>query len=376
MNLKSILQAAVEQGASDIVLKDGRPPMFRVQGEFAPCAGAAPLTIDQLQTAANDILSDDSTRLRFATERQADLAFDQPGLGRFRVNVFRQRGAVGIVCRIIAPQVRSLAELNLPPVLEQLANEPRGLVLVTGPTGSGKSTTLAAMVEHINKSSARHIITIEDPIEYVHRERSSVISQRQIGDDVNDFPSALRAALRQNPDVIMVGEMRDLATMETAIMAAETGHLVLSTLHTADATETMIRTVAAFPEHQRDQARVVLATVLRGIISQRLLRRSDARGLVPVVEIMLMTPRVREYVEKQRIRELPDLIGQGHGQGMQSFDQSLLALFRAERISYADALAHCRNQAEFEMQARGLQASGSTLSSFEARTATERSEPR
>jgi twitching motility protein PilT len=369
MDLTQILHAAVQQEASDIVLKDKRPPMFRVKGDLIPCPEAPALTAEWLQKMAAGILRDDTHRLRFATERHADLACDEPGLGRFRVHVFRQQGTVGIVFRVIPPRVRSATELNLPPVIDQLADERRGLILVTGTTGSGKTTTLAAMVEHINQTSARHIITVEDPIEYIHHERSAVISQREIGNDVNDFPSALHAALRQNPDVIMVGEMRDRDTIETAIMAAETGHLVMSTLHTADAPETILRTIATFPEHQREHIRVVLASVLRGVISQRLLPRSDDGGLVPAVEVMVGTLRMREYIEKQRIRELPELIAQGHAYGMQTFDQSVLALYRAGRITYADAVAHCRNAADVEMQARGLDSSGAALGNLEVSAA-------
>jgi twitching motility protein PilT len=270
---------------------------------------------------------------------------------------------------VIPPQVRQIAQLNLPPIVSQLAEERRGLVLVTGPTGSGKSTTLAAMIEHINQTSARHIITIEDPIEYVHREQRSIISQREIGDDVNDYPSALQAALRQNPDVIMVGEMRDLKTMETALTAAETGHLVMSTLHTSDAPETVTRLVSSFPEHQRDQVRIILASVLRGVVSQRLLPRTDSPGLVPAVEVMTGALRIREYIEKQRVRELPELIAQGQSYGMQTFDQSLVTLFRAGRVSYTEALAQCRNAADFEMQARGIESGGSSRVSFDVRDA-------
>jgi twitching motility protein PilT len=375
MDLTQILQAAVEQEASDIVLKDGRPPMFRVRGDLIPCDGAAPLTVQQLQAATAAILSDDTHRLRFATERQADFAFDQSGVGRFRVNVFRQRGKIGIALRVVPARLRNIAELNLPPIVAQLAEERRGLILVTGPTGSGKSTTLAAMIDHLNQTTARHIITIEDPIEYVHREQFSVISQREIGDDVNDFPAALHAALRQNPDVIMLGEMRDFQTVETAILAAETGHLVMSTLHTGDAPESITRTVSAFPEHQREQARIVLASVLRGVVSQRLIRSTDSANLVPAVEVMVGTLRVREYIEKQRIRELPELIAQGQSHGMQSFDQSVIALFRAGRITHADALAYCRNPADFELSAHGIQSSGDSFGGIETRSAlTGRSE--
>jgi twitching motility protein PilT len=369
LDLAEILRAAVAEEASDVILKDGRAPMFRIKGDLNEWEAAPSLTAEELDDMASALMHDDSQRMRFATERHADLAFDEPGLGRFRVNVFRQRGTVGLVFRVIPPQVRQIAQLNLPPVVAQLAEERRGLVLVTGPTGSGKSTTLAAMIEHINQTSARHVITIEDPIEYLHREQRSIISQREIGDDVNDYPSALQAALRQNPDVIMVGEMRDLKTMETALTAAETGHLVMSTLHTSDAPETVTRLVSSFPEHLRDQVRIVLASVLRGVVSQRLLPRTDSPGLVPAVEVMVSTLRIREYIEKQRVRELPELIAQGQSYGMQTFDQSLVALFRAGRVSYTEALAQCRNQADFEMQARGIESGSSSRVSFDVRDA-------
>jgi twitching motility protein PilT len=375
LDLAEILRAAVAEEASDVVLKDGRPPMFRVKGDLTAWEAASSLSAEELDDMASALMHDDAQRMRFATERHADLAFDELGLGRFRVNVFRQRGSIGIVFRVIPPQVRQIAQLNLPPVVAQLAEERRGLVLVTGPTGSGKSTTLAAIIEHINQTSARHVITIEDPIEYVHREQRSIISQREIGEDVNDYPSALQAALRQNPDVIMVGEMRDLKTMETALTAAETGHLVMSTLHTSDAPETVTRLVSSFPEHQRDQVRIILASVLRGVVSQRLLPRTDSPGLVPAVEVMTGTLRIREYIEKQRVRELPELIAQGHSYGMQTFDQSLLTLYRAGRIGYAEALAHCRNQADFEMQARGIESGSSSRVSLDVRDALPERRP-
>ncbi|HVN83616.1 MAG TPA: type IV pilus twitching motility protein PilT [Candidatus Binatia bacterium] len=355
MEFTDILQAAIEQNASDIVLKDSMPPMFRVHGELVPYEPAGSLTLEAIHEATNEILRGDAQRLRFATERHADLAFDLPEVGRFRANVFRQRGKIGIVLRVIPSGIRSIQELNLPAAVERLASERSGLVLVTGPTGSGKTTTLAAMVDYINEHHARHIITIEDPIEYVHGEKRSIVSQREIGEDVQDFPSALRAALRQNPDVVMVGEMRDLDTIETAITAAETGHLVLSTLHTLDAPETITRIVSSFPEFRRDQVQLILAGVLRGVVSQRLLRLADGGGRVPAVEIMVGSARVREYIEKQRVRDLPAVIAQGQTTyGMQTFDQSLIALYQAERVTYEEALAHCRNPADFELQARGL----------------------
>jgi twitching motility protein PilT len=355
MDLYKILEAAVRRDASDLILRDGLPPMVRVYGELSPLEEFKRLAPEELQQAANTFLHDDTQRMRFATERHADLAFEQPDLGRFRINVYRQRGRIGIVLRIIPHQIRTFEELNLPPVIERIANERRGLVLVTGPTGNGKTTTLAAILSHINRTAARHIITIEDPIEYVHENARSVVSQREIGADVDDFPSALRVALRQNPDVIMVGEMRDTETIETSIMAAETGHLVLSSLHTIDAAETTMRIVGGFPEHQRDQARTILANVLRGVVSLRLLPRADGRGMVPAVEVMVGSVRVREYVEKNRSRELREVIAQGQSAyGMQTFDQSLMDLFRHGTITYEEALAHCSNPSDFELQARGI----------------------
>jgi len=372
MTLDRILESAVKQGASDIILKDGGPPMIRIHGELIPVAGAPTLNSADMQAAANAVLVHDVHRMRFATEKHADLAFDQSNIGRFRVNIYRQRGKIGMVLRIVPPSVRTFEELNLPPVVERIAQERRGLILVTGPTGNGKTTTMSAMLDYINMTSPRHIITIEDPIEYVHTDKRSVFSQREIGTDADDFPSALRVALRQNPDVVMVGEMRDTETISSAIMAAETGHLVMSTLHTVDAAETVTRIVAAFPEHQRDQVRIILANVLRGVISQRLLPTINGDGLVPAVEIMVGTVRVREYIDKNRARELPDVISQGQSAyGMQTFDQSLMALFRAGLISYDEALGHCSNPSDFELQCRGI-GGGTDWGSFESRAPGEK----
>jgi twitching motility protein PilT len=373
MYLAEIVQAAVKLDASDVILKDGLPPMLRIHSNLVPLEGAAPLKLEELQNAASTVLFDERKRSTFETERQADLAFDMPGLGRFRINVYRQRGRLGIVLRTISAGLRDFEALNLPPVIERLASERRGLILVTGPTGSGKTTTIAAILDHINRTSARHIVTIEDPIEYVHKDQMSVISQREIGNDTNDFPSALRAALRQNPDVIMVGEMRDLETVDTAIVAAETGHLVLSSLHTVDAPETITRVIAAFPEHQREQVRIVLANVLRGIVSQRLIRNAGQTGRVPAVEVMIGSTRVRECIEKGRIRDLHEVMAMGaNTYGMQTFDQSLLTLLAAGRITHREALEHCSNPGDFELQARGINVGA--LGDFEKRSAVENGE--
>lgn len=355
MELETILQAAVQGHASDVLLKDGKPPMFRLRGELMPMPDAGPLTASELQEALTLLLRDDAHRMRFVSEHHADFAFEEPGIGRFRLNVYRQRGKVGIVMRVIPASIRGFADLGLPPVVERIVAERRGLILVTGPTGSGKTTTLAAMTDQINRASARHIITIEDPIEYVHQDQRSVVSQREIGVDVSDFPSALRVALRQNPDVIMLGEMRDLPTIETAILAAETGHLVMTTLHTIDAPETVHRIVTAFPEHQRDQVRGILANVIKAVISQRLVPTADGKGVTPAVEIMVSTARVREYIDKGRIRDLREVIAQGQtAYGMQTFDQSLLDLCQAGRITQDDAIAQCTNPSDFALLLQGI----------------------
>ncbi len=355
MELSEILAEAVRNDASDVLLKVGVPPAFRVRADFLPLEGAAPLDGPAIQHIVDGLL-DGMRRERLAAEMQVDLAYDHPDLGRFRVNIFRQRGHLSLVIRVIPGRIRSVAELNLPTVIERLATERRGLILVTGTTGSGKSTTLAAIIDHINRTRQAHIITIEDPIEYVHPDRLSFVNQREVGYDALNFASALKAALRQNPDVILVGEMRDLETIETAIMAAETGHLVMSTLHTLDASETITRTISAFPEHQRDQARLILASVIRGVISQRLIPRADGLGMVPAVEVLVASARVREYIaDKQKARDLPDVIAQGHTTyGMQTFDQSLMALFRSGLISYDEALIHCSNPSDFELKVRGI----------------------
>jgi twitching motility protein PilT len=355
MELNQILQQAVHQDASDVLLKVGVPPAFRLHGDLVPLPGAEALTHQDLQRTA-DTLLDDFRRRRFESDMQADLAYETPELGRFRVNIFRQRGVLSLVIRVIPTRIRSIGELNLPSVVERIAAERRGLVLVTGTTGSGKSTTLAAIVDYINQSRPCHIITIEDPIEYTHRDCLAYVNQREVGYDTLDFASALKAALRQNPDVILVGEMRDLETIETAIMAAETGHLVMSTLHTLDAPETVTRTISAFPEHQRDQARLILSSVIKGIISQRLIPRADGQGMVPAVEVMVSSARVREYVaDKGKARDLREVIAQGHtSYGMQTFDQSLMSLYRSGLVTYDEALQHASNPADFALKVRGI----------------------
>jgi twitching motility protein PilT len=287
-----------------------------------------------------------------------DLAYGVPGLGRFRVNIFQQRGTIGVVLRVIPFKIQSIEQLMLPKILEKIAAEQRGLVLVTGTTGSGKSTTLAAMIDQINATETCHIMTIEDPIEFLIRDKRSIVNQREVGVDTMSFGQALKSALRQDPDVILVGEMRDLETIETALTAAETGHLVMSTLHTLDATETINRIISAFPPYQQKQVRLQLGSVLKSVISQRLVPRADGKGRVPAIEVLLATGRVRELIEdKDRTKEIPDAIAQGHQTyGTQTFDQSLMSLVRQNIITYEEAHRQATNPDDFALRFSGISA--------------------
>jgi twitching motility protein PilT len=293
---------------------------------------------------------------KFKDHFEIDIAYSVPGLGRFRVNVFQQRGTVGLVLRVIPVRILSIRELYLPPVLEQIAMERRGLILVTGSTGSGKSTSLAALMDFINATRTEHIMTIEDPIEFLHRDKKSLVNQREVEVDTKSFAAALRAALRQDPDVILVGEMRDYETIETAINAAETGHLVVSTLHTVDATETINRIISVFPPHQQKQVRLQLAAVLRAVISMRLIARKGGQGRVPAVEVLRSTPYIRECIEnKEKTKLIGAAIQAGMSQyGMQSFDQSIFSLFKAGRVSYDEALRWASNVDEFKLKVAGI----------------------
>jgi twitching motility protein PilT len=292
----------------------------------------------------------------FKKSHQVDIAYSVPGLGRFRVNIFQQRGAVGIVLRVIPMTIKVFDELHLPRVLEKISNEMRGLVMVTGVTGSGKSTTLAAVMERINNHRSCNIISVEDPIEFLHKDKRSIINQREIGVDTTSFAEALRGALRQDPDVIMVGEMRDLETIEIAVTAAETGHLVLSTLHTIDAMETINRIVSVFPPYQQKQVRIQLAGVTKSIISQRLMPTKDGKGRVPAVEVLISTARIRECIEdKEKTKDIPDAIAKGHTTySMQTFDQSLLELLNKGLISYEESLRQASNPDDFALKVKGI----------------------
>jgi twitching motility protein PilT len=357
MELNDILRIALQWRASDIHLKAGLPPMFRIDGELVPLTEAGKLTPENTSQIAYAVMSPQQ-RERFQATRDTDLAYGVAGLGRFRVNVFQQRGAVGLVLRSIPFKIQDIQGLMLPPVIQNLALEQRGLILVTGTTGSGKSTTLAAMIDHINQQRTCHVVTIEDPIEFLIRDKRCIIDQREVGADTSTFPGALKAALRQDPDVILVGEMRDLETIETALLAAETGHLVVSTLHTLDATETIHRIVTVFPPHQQHQVRLQLASVLRACVSQRLVPRADGQGRVPAVEVLVANELVRELVEdKDRTKELRDVIARGYTTyGMQTFDQSLMWLWRQGYITYEEALKQSSSPSNFALRASGIAA--------------------
>jgi len=375
MELNEILKIALKGGASDIHLKSGLPAMFRVDGALVPLKNGERLSPDEMQKKAFSLMNP-VQKARFEEARECDLAYGIPGLGRFRVNVFQQRGTMGIVFRVIPFGVKSIDQLFLPKVIERISMENRGLVLVTGTTGSGKSTTLAAMIDHINSNRTCHIMTIEDPIEFLIRDRRSLVNQREIGVDTQSFSNALRAALRQDPDVILVGEMRDFETIETAITAAETGHLVMSTLHTLDATETINRIISVFPPYQQKQIRLQLGSILKAVLSQRLVPRADGKGRVPALEVMVATARIRECIsDKERTKELPDAIAKGFTTyGMQTFDQSLMHLVKNELVTYEEALKHVSNPDDFALRFRGIAStSDGTWDEFEGQEEEKKS---
>ena len=359
MELNDILKIALKGNASDIHLKAGLPPMFRIDGSLVPLKDAVRLSPEDVTKIAMSIMNS-AQKEKFKEYCELDLAYGVPGLGRFRVNVFQQRGTVGAVFRVIPFKVQNFEELHLPKILEKIANERRGLILVTGTTGSGKSTTLAAMIDYINSRRTCHVVTIEDPIEFLIRDKRCIINQREVGVDTISFNHAIRSALRQDPDVILVGEMRDLETIETALTAAETGHLVLSTLHTIDAGETVTRIVSAFPPYQQKQVRLQFASVMKAIISQRLVPKADGRGRVPAMEILIATSRVRELIaDKDRTKEIQHAIAQGHtSYGMQTFDQSLMNLLKGNFITYEEALRQCSNPDDFALRVKGISSTG------------------
>jgi twitching motility protein PilT len=335
--------------------------MARVHGALHPIDGTDALSEEDAEDALQHILRDDQLREEFANEGEADFSYEIPGLSRFRVNAFRQRGYISIACRAIPFQVRTIDDLALPEVIRTLAEEPRGIILLTGTTGSGKSTTLAAMIDHINSTRSRHVVTLEDPIEYLHRDKLSIINQREVGHDTESFARAMRRVLRQDPDVILIGEMRDEETVRTALAAAETGHLVLSTLHTLDATETINRIVDFFPPHLQQQARVMLASTLRGAVSQRLVPRVDGNGRVAVCEVMVVTGRVQDLIlNPQETGRVTEVIAEGEYYGMQTFDQALLKHVVAGNIAEEVAFEVASSAHDFKLMlsAQGQRASG------------------
>src|SRR6188474_3403697 len=318
------LRTLIEREGSDLHIKVNSKPIIRQHGELVYLDGYEPLGPEDTEKAFHDI-AEVRSLTEFEEAGEADFSYSIPGLSRFRVNTFKQRGSISIVCRAIPFDIRSVEELGLPPVVTNLAEEQRGIILVTGTTGSGKSTTLAAMIDHINQNRSHHIITLEDPIEYLHKDKRSIVNQREVGSDTESFGRAMRRVLRQDPDVILIGEMRDEETVRTALSAAETGHLVLSTVHTLDATETVNRIIDFFPPHLQQQARVMLASTMKGAISQRLVPRADAEGRVAVSEIMVVTGRIQDLIlNPEETGRISEVIGEGDFYGMQTFDQALL----------------------------------------------------
>ncbi|HEY4581128.1 MAG TPA: type IV pilus twitching motility protein PilT [Candidatus Acidoferrales bacterium] len=353
--IDDLLRRAVEQKASDLHLKVGNHPYLRIDGILIPQTDVARVSPEEMLSMAFSMMTN-RQKQKFKETAELDMAYGVAGLGRFRVNVFQQRGNVGMVLRVIPTKIRTPDELSLPRVIEKICEEQRGLVLVTGTTGSGKSTTLASMVDRINSTRADHIMTIEDPIEFLHRDKRSFINQREIEVDTANFSSALRAALRQDPDVILVGEMRDLETIATALLAAETGHLVFSTLHTLDATETIQRIIAVFPPPEQKQIRMQLAATLKAVVSQRLVKRFDDNGRVPAVEVMIATAYIRDcIINSDKTRLIHDAIAAGTSQyGMQTFDQSLYDLYTRELITYDEALIRASNPDDFKLRIQGI----------------------
>jgi twitching motility protein PilT len=353
--IDDLLRIAAGHGASDLHLKVGAFPIMRIGGELHPIADAPRLKQDDTLDMAFSMMSN-RQKQRFKEVSEVDIAYGVSGLGRFRANIFQQRGTVSVVLRVIPDQTKGSAQLGLPSVIDKIADERRGLILVTGATGSGKSTTLAAMIDYINATRSGHIVTIEDPIEFLHRDKQSFVTQREIDVDTRSFSEALRAALRQDPDVILVGEMRDHETIETALTAAETGHLVLSTLHTLDATETITRIVSSFPAHQQRSVRLQLASILKAVISMRLVRAAKGAGRVPAIEILVSTAFIRDHIiNEEKTYMIREAIAAGTSQyGMQTFDQSLFHLLQSRHITLEEALHNASNPDEFKMRVSGI----------------------
>jgi twitching motility protein PilT len=360
-DVKQAMRDLVEREGSDLHLKVGAAPLFRVNGELAPEEGVAALTAEDTEHALKQLLDDDGKLDEFEHEHEVDFSFEIEGVARYRINAFQQRGVISMACRAIPHKISTIEELALPEVISELADEERGIVLLTGTTGSGKSTTLAAMIDHMNHTTSKHIVTIEDPIEFVHSDKRSAINQREVGMDTASFKRALRRVLRQDPDVILIGEMRDEETVQAALSAAETGHLVLSTIHTVDATESINRMLDFFPPHQHQQARSMIAGTVKGVISQRLVPGAEG-GRVAVCEILRTTGRVRDMIlDPTQTGKLVEVIASGGYYGMQTFDQALYGHVKAGRVSFEDAMRVASSPHDFKllMQAEGRQ--GTTM---------------
>jgi twitching motility protein PilT len=349
-DVDAALRYLIQAEGSDLHLKVPVPPTARIHGHLGPLEGEEGLKPTDTERVLRYMLTDPTKLDEFDREGEVDFAYSIEGLARFRVNAFRQRGSISLVCRAIPYSVRTIEQLNLPDVIRTLAEEERGIILLTGTTGSGKSTTLAAMIDHMNQTMAKHVVTIEDPIEYLHRDRKSVINQREVGLDTTSFKRALRRVLRQDPDVILIGEMRDEETVQTALSAAETGHLVLSTVHTVDASESINRMLDFFPPHQHQQARAMIAGTLKGVVSQRLIPSADGGGRVAVCEILVMTGRVRDMItDPSQTGRLHEVIQEGEYYGMQTFDQALLGHLQAGRITMEEALKASTHPHDFKL---------------------------
>jgi twitching motility protein PilT len=363
LKIDDLLRVACSHNASDLHLKVGAFPVMRIGGELHPVENAPRLKPEDTLDMAFSIMSN-RQKQRFKEVSEVDIGYGVSGLGRFRANIFQQRGTVSIVLRVIPDHNKSVAQLGLPPVIEKIAEERRGMILVTGATGSGKSTTLAAMIDCINSTRSGHIVTIEDPIEFLHRDKQSFVTQREVDVDTRSFAEALRGALRQDPDVILVGEMRDHETIETALTAAETGHLVLSTLHTLDATETITRIVSSFPAHQQKSVRIQLAGILKAVISMRLVRAAKGAGRVPAIEVLVSTAFIRDHIiNEEKTYLIREAIAAGTSQyGMQTFDQSLFHLLQSRLITQEEALHNATNPDEFKMRVSGIYSKDDTLS--------------
>jgi twitching motility protein PilT len=374
-NFKQAIGHMVQRSGSDLLLKVGRAPTVRVNGELA-ALDMQPLKPEDLKLLAEQIMTPRQVK-EFAEKKEADFAIGVPGVGRFRTNIYQQRGTLAFAFRAIPYEVKTVRELLLPPILEEIALRPRGLVLVTGITGSGKSTALAALINHINNHRRVNVITIEDPIEFLHRDVMSNISQREVGSDTLSFGGALRHVLRQDPDVILLGEIRDMETLDTALKAADTGHLVFSTLHTTDATQTINRVISFYPPHQHQEIRALLSTALQAVVSLRLVPRKDGRGRVPAAEILINSAAVADNIRDiEKALNIPDLIAEGTvSYGMQSFDQSLMQWYKDGIVSYESAIFYASNPSEFALRASGVNsASDRTFSEITGKQATGRSQ--